>query len=276
VVGAWLEPDARLEPGVPGPRILGVHLEGPFLAPSRLGAHPPARRRDPDIDLLARLLAAGPVRLVTLAPELPGAESLIATLLERGVAVSCGHTDATAAQAHAAFDHGARAVTHLFNAMRPFHHREPGVAGASLVRDDVIVQLIVDGVHLAPDTVRLVWRAAAGRVALVTDAMAGAALGDGRYDLGDVGVEIRDGVARGPDGQLAGSVLTMLEAVRNLHTLGVPLPEALDAATAVPARVLGDPALGRLEPGAPADVVLLSDELAIERVLIGGEERVAS
>ena len=181
--------------------------------------------------MLERLLDAGPVRLVTLAPELPGALELIDLLLARGVAVSCGHTDATAEEAEAAFDRGALAVTHLFNAMRPFRHRDPGIAGAALVRDDVVIQLILDGHHVADETALLVWRAAAGRLALVTDAMAGAGQGDGSYRLGDVEVEVRDGSARSSQDVLAGSVLTMLQAVRNLHALGVPLADALSAAT---------------------------------------------
>src|SRR5207302_8309322 len=120
----------------------------------------------------------------------------------RGVVVSCGHTDATAEEATEAFDRGVRTVTHLFNAMRPFSHRDPGIAGAALARDDVIVQIILDGIHLAPDTARLIWRAAAGRVALVTDAVAGASSGngDGSYSLGNLEVQVRDGVVRGPDG----------------------------------------------------------------------------
>ena len=131
------------------PRILGMHLEGPFLSPNRLGTHEASSRRDPDLALLDRLLDSGPVRLMTLAPELPGATELIDRLLERGVAVSLGHTDATAEQANAAFDRGARSVTHLYNAMRPFLHRDPGIVGAALARDDVIVGIIVDGLHLA-------------------------------------------------------------------------------------------------------------------------------
>ncbi|MGH3018293.1 MAG: N-acetylglucosamine-6-phosphate deacetylase, partial [Gaiellaceae bacterium] len=223
------------------PHVLGAHLEGPFLAPERLGTHPEAARRDPDTKLLERLLAAGPVRLVTLAPELPGADALIDLLHRRGVTVSCGHTDADAGEANAAFDLGVHTVTHLFNAMRPFTHRDPGIAGVALSRDDVIVQVILDGIHLAPDTAKLIWSVGGGRVALVTDSMAGAGNGDGSYSLGGLEVEIRDGVARGPDGVLAGSSLTMIEAVRNLHSLGVPLADALDAATAVPSRVIGHP-----------------------------------
>ena len=260
--------------GSDGPRILGVHLEGPFLSPLRLGIHPAAARRDPDVELLERLLAAGPVRLMTLAPELPGADALIETLLRHEIAISCGHSNATLEEANAAFDAGVRTVTHLFNAMRPFRHRDPGIAGAALARDDVVVQVILDGVHLAPETASIVWRTAEGRVALVTDAMAGATLTNGSHRLGGLEIEIRDGVARGPSGALAGSTLTMIEAVRNLHALGAPLEDAVTAATDVPARVLRLPGVGRLGIGLPADVLVLTDELEIERVLVDGRERV--
>jgi N-acetylglucosamine-6-phosphate deacetylase len=275
------EEDAQLEAlsEVPramsdGPRILGAHLEGPFLAADRLGTHPPAGRRDPDLALLERLLAAGPVRMMTLAPELPGALELIDVLTAQGIAVSCGHSDATAEQAGVAFDRGARTVTHLFNAMRPLTHRDPGIVGAALVRDDVVVQIIVDGIHLAPATTTLVWRAAAGRVALVTDAVAAASASGGSYSLGSVELSVQDGAVRAPEGMLAGSVLTMIEAVRNLHELGVPLEQALDAATAVPARVLGLADAGRLDVGLPADIVVLDDNLEIESVFVGGDARV--
>ena len=259
-----------------GPRILGAHVEGPFLSPARVGTHPLASLRDPDPALLERILAAGPVVLVTLAPELPGAGELIDLLLARGITVSLGHTDATAGEANVAFDRGVRTVTHLFNAMRPFHHRDPGIGGAALARPDVVVQIIVDGIHHAPETVQLVWQAAGGRMALVTDAVAGAGVSDGSYSLGGLELDVRDGVARGPDGVLAGSALTMVEAVRNLHALGVPLADALGAATAVPARVIGRADVGRLGVGLPADVVVLGDDLGVERVLVGGDERVVA
>jgi N-acetylglucosamine-6-phosphate deacetylase len=257
------------------PRVLGLHLEGPFLSPNRLGTHEASGRRDPDPALLERLLDAGPVRMMTLAPELDGADALIDRLLERGVAVSLGHTDATAAQANAAFDRGAKAVTHLFNAMRPFLHRDPGIVGAALARQDVIVSIILDGIHLAPETALTVWNAARGRTALVTDAITGAGVADGSYSLGTLDVHVHEGTVRGPDGVLAGSVLTMIEAVRNLHGLGVPIEDAVGAATATPARVLGEPQLGRLDVGLPADLVVLDDRVEIERVLVGGEVRVA-
>jgi N-acetylglucosamine-6-phosphate deacetylase len=258
------------------PRILGMHLEGPFLSPTRLGAHVASSRRDPDPALLERLLDGGPVRLMTLAPELPGAGDLIDRLIARGVTVSLGHSDATAEQANAAFDRGARTITHLFNAMRPFRHRDPGIVGAALARDDVRVQIILDGIHLSPETAQVVWRAAAGRVALVTDAITATGLSDGSFSFGDLDVKVHDGTVRGPDGVLAGSVLTMIEAVRNLHTLGATLPEAVAAATSVPAAVLGLTEVGNLGVGLPADLVVLDDNVEIDRVLVAGETLVAA
>ena len=220
-------------------------------------------------------LAAGPVRTMTLAPELPGALELIDVLQARGIVVSLGHSNATAAEAHAAFDRGVRTVTHVFNAMRPLTHRDPGIVGAALVRPDVVLQAIVDGVHLDGDVVRLLWSVAAGRFALVTDAIAAAGLGDGDYALGSVDLAVNDGVARSDDGVLAGSTLTMIQALRNLVELGVPLERAAEAASLVPAGVLGLGELGRLGIGRRADVVVLDDNLEIERVLVAGETRVA-
>jgi N-acetylglucosamine-6-phosphate deacetylase len=266
--------EVPLGPGLP--HILGVHLEGPFLSPHRLGTHTPDARRDPDLALLDRLLDGGPVRLMTLAPELPGADVLIDRLLERGVTVSLGHSDATAAQANAAFDRGVRTVTHLFNAMRPLLHRDPGIVGAALARDDVIVQIIIDGIHLAPETAQVVWRAAGGRLALVTDAITAAGLSDGSFSFGSLDVHVHEGAVRGPDGVLAGSVLTMIEAVQNLHALGVPLAEAVGAATEVPARALGLEERGRLGVGLPADLVVLDDNVEIDRVFVAGEVHVAA
>ncbi|TMK73584.1 MAG: N-acetylglucosamine-6-phosphate deacetylase [Actinobacteria bacterium] len=254
------------------PHVLGAHLEGPFIAPERLGTHPVSARRDPDRELLERLLGAGRVTHVTLAPELPGALELVELLRARGITVSCGHSNATADQAHEAFAHGARTVTHLFNAMRPFAAREPGLAGAALASSNVTVQVILDGVHLAEDTARLVWSAAAERMALVTDAVAGAGVGDGTYRLASIDVEITDGVVRRSDKTLAGSTVTMIDAVRNLVALGASVEAALSAATEVPARIAGRSDVGRLEPGAEADVVVLSGELELARVLAAGED----
>jgi N-acetylglucosamine-6-phosphate deacetylase len=254
------------------PRVLGAHLEGPFISAERLGTHPAEARRDPDPLLLERLLDAGHVSHVTLAPELPGAHELVDLLRERGVTVSCGHSDATAAEAREAFARGVKTVTHIFNAMRPFAAREPGLAGAALVTGDVVVQVILDGVHLADDTARLVWQAAGGRVALVTDAIAAAHAGDGAYTIAGVDFEVEDGVARNADRVLAGSTVCMIDAVRNLVALGASLEAALTAATELPARIAGRPQLGTLAPGSAADVVVLDDSLDVVRVLVRGED----
>ena len=259
------------------PHVVGAHVEGPFLSPDRLGTHPLEHRRDPDVALLERLLDAGRVSELTLAPELPGADALIRCALQRDVVVSAGHTNATAAQAHAGFDLGVSTVSHLFNAMRPFRSRDPGVVGVALTRPDVFVQMIVDGHHLADETVRLIWAAAAGRVALVTDATAGAGGNPGSYQLGDVEIEIADGgVPLREDGVFAGTVLTMIDAIRNLHALGIAFEDAVAAATSVPARILRRPDLGVLERGGCADLVVLDDRLEIVRVLCGGEARVVA
>ena len=260
---------AQVPRGRIGPRVLGVHLEGPFLAPAQMGAHPLHARHDPDLALAQRLLAGGQVGYMTLAPELDGALELIDFLHACGVVVSCGHSDATAAEAAAAFDRGVRTVTHLFNAMRPFDHRDPGIAGAALARDDVVVQAILDGVHLAGATERVIWKAAAGRLALVTDAIGGTRLGNDD-------VVIDSGVARRADGTLAGSVVTMPECVRNLRTLGATLEQAVAAATSVPARVLGRDDIGVLRVGGPADVVVLDDRLEVRSVHVDGREEVAA
>jgi N-acetylglucosamine-6-phosphate deacetylase len=259
-----------LPTGAPGPRILGAHLEGPFLSPDRPGAHPLDHLRAPNVALLDRLLDAGAVSQMTLAPELPGADALVGRLRERGVAVSAGHTNATAEEAGHAFDLGVGGVTHVFNAMRPLHPREPGIAGAALTQSGVVISMIVDGHHLADETVRLIWACAGGRVALVTDAMAAAGTGGsgGTFRLGEVEVAVEGGGApRREDGTLAGSALTMLDAVRNLHALGVTFEQAVGAATEVPARFLARGDIGSLEPGAPADVVVLDDRLEIQAVL---------
>ena len=231
------------------PRGLGAHLEGPFISAERLGMHPGSARRDPDVALLERLLAAGPVAHVTLAPELPGALELVDLLVARGVTVACGHTNATAAEAYAAFDRGARHVTHLFNAMRPFTHRDAGIAGAALARDDVTVELILDGNHLSDEAVQLSLRAAPGRIALVTDACAAARMGDGDWRMGSVEIFVRDGAVRLADGTLAGSVLTIPDAIRDFIRIGASVEQALHAASR-----------RSLEPGVVADVVVLDEE----------------
>jgi N-acetylglucosamine-6-phosphate deacetylase len=258
--------------GTDGPRILGIHLEGPFLSPSWPGAHDPRHLQTPNSALVERLARVAPIAVVTLAPELPGALELIEALVARGIVVSCGHSDADADVAHAAFDAGARGITHLHNAHRRFAHRDPGLGGAALVRPEVTVQAIVDGVHLAPDVAYAAFLTARDRFCLVTDAMAAAGLGDGHYRLGTREVQVEGATAHLADGTYAGSVLTMDAAVRNLVTLGASELQALLAATRAPARLLAQPAIGTLAPGAPADIVVIDDRLEVRATYVDGHE----
>ncbi|MDQ3752988.1 MAG: N-acetylglucosamine-6-phosphate deacetylase [Actinomycetota bacterium] len=267
-----LEVARGLGPAPGGPRILGIHLEGPWLNPKWKGAHNPHNLVEPNLEAAEQLCAAGPVSYVTLAPELPGGLELIGWLVERGIVIACGHCDADARTAHAAFDRGASAVTHIYNAQRRWQARDPGVAGVALVRPDVTVQAIVDYVHLAPETAYAAFLASRGRFALVTDAIMAAGLGDGAYRLGDRDVTVADGAARLDDGTLAGSVATMDEGVRNLMALGASPADALDASSRVPARLVGRSDLGDLLPGAPADIVVLDDSMTVRRTLVDGVE----
>jgi N-acetylglucosamine-6-phosphate deacetylase len=258
------------------PLVTGVHLEGPFLSSLWAGAHDPEHLRAPDLRLAERLIGAGPVRMMTLAPELAGGLELVERLVAAGVAVSCGHSDADAPTAHAAFDRGASAITHVHNAHRRWRPRDPGVGGVALVRPDVTVQAIVDGVHLAAEAAYAAFLAAGPRFCLVTDAIEAAMLDPGGYALGGRRVHVRDGAVRLPDGTLAGSVLTMDEAVRNLVAGGASLAAAVHAASTAPARLLGRDDLGALRPGAPAHLTVLDDELRPVRTLVGGVESFAT
>jgi N-acetylglucosamine-6-phosphate deacetylase len=252
--------------------LAGLHLEGPWLSPQRSGAHQPGSLAAPDPAAVESLLTAGggSVRMVTLAPELPGALAAVGQLVDAGVVVGIGHTDATYDIARRALDAGASVGTHLFNAMRGLSHREPGPVGA-LLDSDADVELIADGVHLHPSVLRTALRAKPGRSALVTDAMAGAAAADGDYRLGPMAIEVRDGVARlAGGGAIAGSTLTMDAAVRHCVHEGVDLLEAINAATATPARILGLAEAGALEPGRLADLVVLDDDLRVLRVMRRG------
>jgi N-acetylglucosamine-6-phosphate deacetylase len=253
-------------------RLLGFHLEGPFLSVDRRGAHPVEHLRDPDPALAEELLSAGPVTAMTLAPELPGGLELVERLAARGVQVRIGHTDATALTAHAAFDRGAAAITHIHNAHRPFAARDPGPAGAALARDDVAITAIVDGVHLAPETVAVVRRSAGARLCLVSDAVTAAGLGDGRFELGERQIEVRDGRSTLADGTLAGSVGALDRSLRLLVENGATLAEGAHAVSRAPALMAGHPELGLLEPGAPADIAILDDDLRVTRTLVSGVE----
>jgi N-acetylglucosamine-6-phosphate deacetylase len=213
---------------------------------------------------------------MTLAPELPAALELIELLVARGVVVSCGHSDADAGEAHAAFDRGARAITHVHNAHRRWKPRDPGLGGVALVRPEATVQAIVDGVHLAPETALGAFLASRGRFCLVTDAIEAAMLDAGEYELGGRPVRLRDGAVRLPDGTLAGSVLTMDEAVRNLVAAGAGWIDAVHAASSAPARLLGRDDLGQLGSGRPAHVTVLDDELRVLRTLVSGREALSA
>jgi N-acetylglucosamine-6-phosphate deacetylase len=257
------------------PKLIGVHLEGPFLAPLWPGAHDPGCLRPPDARLAAELCELGPVSMMTLAPELDGALELIDQLVTAGVVVSCGHSDADAETAHAAFARGARAITHIHNAHRRWQPRDPGLGGVAVARPDVFVQAIVDGVHMAPETSQGTFQAASRRFCLVTDAIEAAGMEPGDYRLGDTLVHASDGAARLPDGTLAGSLLTMDRAVRNLVAGGAPPAAALQAAATAPAALLGLPGLGGIAPGDRANVVVLDESLEVRRTLIEGAEAFA-
>lgn len=253
--------------------VLGSHLEGPFLDPAHHGAHDPALLRAPASADLERVLDAGggTVRQVTIAPDLPGGLDAIRLVVDAGAAAAVGHTGADAAVAAAAFDAGASILTHAFNAMPGIHHRDPGPVVAAAHDRRVVLEAIADGVHLHPHVLKLLFDAAPGRIALITDAMAAAGRGDGSYDLGAVRVTVRDGVARADaTGAIAGSTLSQDAALRQAVGAGIPLPDAVRALTATPAAAIGfADRLGRLVPGFAADAVLLDAELRVVRVWTG-------
>ncbi|MEO2130214.1 MAG: N-acetylglucosamine-6-phosphate deacetylase [Microbacterium sp.] len=254
--------------------ILGTHLEGPFLDPGHRGAHDPAALQEATPDAVAALLAAGAgtIRQITVAPELPGAPKTIRTFVDAGVAVAVGHTDADAEATRAAFEAGATILTHAFNAMPPLHHRAPGPVGAATADPRVTLEVIADGVHVDPELIRILFAAAPGRIALITDAMAAAGARDGRYTLGELEVDVVDGVARvAGTSTIAGSTLTQDAALRVALKAGIDLPSAVDALTRAPAEAIGvDDRLGILREGFAADAVLLDAALAPRAVWLDG------
>jgi N-acetylglucosamine-6-phosphate deacetylase len=268
----WAADLVRRGPGPQG-RVLGAHVEGPFLSRRRSGAQNPAHMIAPDAGVLERLLTAadGSLRVITLAPELDGALPLIAALRQQGVIVALGHSDADYLQATAAIRAGANHATHLFNAMAPLHHRAPGLVGAAL-EADISCELINDGRHVHPAVVRLVARAISCPV-LVTDAIAATGVGDGTFTLGGQEVCVHEGEARlaGTE-SLAGSTLTMGEAVRRaVRDSGLSIKQASAAASANPARVLGlEASLGSIATGRRAEFVVLHDDLRVSGVMAGG------
>ena len=271
---ADLERQLRLLAGfVSTGRLAGVHLEGPWLSPDRCGAHAADLLREPAPENVRQLIDAGQgaVRMITLAPELSGALASIRAAVARGCVVAVGHTNADYDQTKAAIDAGASGATHLFNAMPPLAHREPGPTLALWSDPRVWLELVCDGVHVDLALVAHILSTSANRVVFVTDAMAGAGVGDGDYCLGGLAVEVRGGVARLADGgAIAGSTLTLDLAVRVAVAAGVRLEDALRAVTENPAAYLRLPDVGRFAPGCRADAVVLSEDLDVARVLYGG------
>jgi N-acetylglucosamine-6-phosphate deacetylase len=274
-------PLSPLSPTGPGSttshaRILGVHVEGPFINPLRGGAHNKEWMTDPTPEAVGALLdaAQGHLTIMTLAPERPGALAAIRQLAGHGVLVSVGHSDALAWQVAEAADAGARMVTHLFNGQRPLHHREPGVAGQALADHRLTSGLIADFRHVAAPVTAIAFAAAPGRIALVTDAAAAAGMPPGPYLLGGQPIELPagDGVPPvRPDGTLAGSALRMDVAVSNMVSVGVSLPVAVAAATRIPADLINRPDLGRIAPGARADLTWLGPGLRAEATWLAGQ-----
>ena len=262
------EPGLRAQP-------LGVHLEGPFISHSKRGVHPPQYLLEPSVEIFDRLwqAARGNVSLMTLAPELPKAQYLIREATARGVCVSVGHSDATTEETIAGFAAGARHATHTFNAMRALDHREPGIIGAVLSDDRISAELICDGVHVSPEVVKLWYRAkGADRAVLVTDAISATGMGDGHYRLGGFEVEVK-GACCEFEGKLAGSVLTLDQAVRNVMQFAkISLEDAVRLATLNPARVAGvSGRKGVLAAGADADIVVLSPRGEVVQTMVRGQ-----
>jgi N-acetylglucosamine-6-phosphate deacetylase len=254
--------------------ILGIHFEGPFLSPIRRGVHPAEWLKLPSADLLEKFIAAagGHALILTIAPELLGAMPCIDAARKSGLVVGIGHTDATYEQARAAINRGAHHAIHVYNAMRPFSHRDSGVIGAVLTSPDVTAELIADGVHVEDTAMRLLLQAkGAGGVILISDGISATGMPDGNYLLGAFEVTVSGGVCRNAEGKLAGSTLTLDRALRNIVCLGVPLSDALRMLTLNPATLLGiEYKKGSLRVGADADIVLLDDALNVTQVWTRG------
>ena len=254
-------------------RLAGIHMEGPFFSEKKKGAQNSAYLRLPDADAVTRLQKAcgGLIRIVDVAPELPGTEEFIKEV-SLYCRVSLAHTDASYEDAVRAFDAGASHVTHLFNAMPSLHHREPGVIGAAGEREKVTAELICDGLHVHPSVIRLAFKVFAGRICLISDSLRCCGMPEGEYELGGQTVYLRDGQARLADGTLAGAVSNLFDDMVNAIRFGIPMEQAVMAATINPARAIGaDHETGSLEAGKMADFVVCDKEWKIRQVVIGGK-----
>jgi N-acetylglucosamine-6-phosphate deacetylase len=253
---------------------IGIHMEGPFISKIRKGVHPVEYIVAPARDLFDRFqeAAGGTLRLMTMAPEAEGAAEVIRQAFAQGVRVGMGHTDATYEQAEAAVDLGIRHAIHLFNAMRPFSHRDPGVIGAALTDDRLSAELIADGIHVHEPVIRLLARAKGPeRILLVTDAVAATGMGDGTYTLGGFEIKVKGPLACNRQGVIAGSVLTLDHALRNMMRFtGLPLRDVVRMATLNQARLMGLEKKGRIAVGADADLVLLTKDLEVAEVCLRG------
>jgi len=268
-IAAFTRSAAAIRTAVP----LGIHLEGPYLSTDYRGTQPVELLRNPDPLEYEPWLKSGAVRLITLAPEVPGSLELITRAVQLGIRVAIGHTNASHEQAVEAFDRGATQATHLFNGMPPLHHRAPGPVGAALSDDRVFAQLIPDGFHVHPAVMKLVIRAkGVHRTVLVSDANRGAGMPDGTYFLGQVRVHTKDGIARNDQGGLAGSTTSLDKGLRNaMHAAGLSLREAIPMVTSTPAAAMGLAARkGQLAPGMDADIVILDDDLNVKMTIVAG------
>jgi len=265
-----------IERGTEGAEVLGIHLEGPYINPEKCGAHDAEYVRPPSPDEIKELLEAAnrTIKIVTFAPEVKGSKELVKELGKLGIVASIGHSNATYREAMDAINLGVTHAAHTFNEMRSFHHREPGVLGAVLVRDKLTAELISDNIHVHPVAMKLLVRTkGTDKVVLVTDAIQAAGMPDGKYKLGKQSVIVEKGVCRLESGELAGSTLTMDEAVRNaMKLVGIPLRTAIKMATINPAVVVSvDKNKGSLEPGKDADIVIIDDEVNVYVTIVKGK-----